>query len=162
MGERGNWTPNWYVIRRLEVIGAVLLKLQALLWGMAPRCLGHSRRFGEPWMSINTTVRSSYLSWRFVVTCLKENFLLLWELAFHYSVHKSLSVGPVLYTLSIHISESLSLSLSQFQLTSLQAFDLQFFIALLLSSIHSVSPVHSLLQHSFWQYLLKRVCYEGP
>ena len=66
MGESRNWTPNCYVIKRLEVIGVVLLKLQAI-WCTTPCRLDHSRRFRVPWMSISTSLITLSLPWRFII-----------------------------------------------------------------------------------------------
>jgi len=151
MGESGKWTPNCYVIKRLEVIGVVLLKLQAI-WYVTPCLSGHSRRFRVPLnvhqhlcdklkspMTVHNNILKKCLSssanWQFIAVCTKADRWTLFSARLN--TYRPVSMSSV--SMSPNQYFSLSLSLSNDISSGLRSTILY---ALLLSAIYSVSPVH--------------------
>jgi hypothetical protein len=170
MGESGNWTPNSCVIKRLEVIWSVLPKLQSVSFGSFQTfrsalnvCQHRCDKLKSP-MTCRTNLYLSSFSpvvetGSSLQCSQKPNggpYSLLDEIrTTQFQCPLFLCLRISLSSLSLSLSLSLSNDISSGLLSTI-------LYALLLSSVHSVSPVHFLVQRSLWQYLLKRICYEDP
>jgi len=120
MGESGNWASGLYVITRLEALGAVLLKLQAVLFGSfqtfrsALNVHKHLCDKFKSSMTVNKNILSkclsSYGNWQFIAVFTKADRWTLFStarntyhpfsmssLSISLSVSNDISAGPSIY-----------------------------------------------------------------